>query len=58
MLISFFCILYFSVSSLAATPIPENTTWAILAWGFDGGGKDNTNGVRLVDLDIDTQKGA
>jgi len=36
--------------------IPNDTTWALLAWGFPDGGHDTTSGVQLVDLDIDGQK--
>lgn len=55
-----FCIVFLSLCIFGVrqqTTIPTNTTWGLLAWGFDGGGKDDALNVRLVDLDIDTQKG-
>ena len=27
----------------------------MLAWGFNNGGKDSTTGMKVVDVDIDTQ---
>ena len=38
-------------SALTAPAIPTNTTWALLAWGWDGGGKDNvTAKTTVVDI--------
>eukprot|EP00005_Dracoamoeba_jomungandri_P006341 CAMPEP_0174261856 /NCGR_PEP_ID=MMETSP0439-20130205/12509_1 /TAXON_ID=0 /ORGANISM="Stereomyxa ramosa, Strain Chinc5" /LENGTH=321 /DNA_ID=CAMNT_0015346455 /DNA_START=95 /DNA_END=1057 /DNA_ORIENTATION=- len=30
--------------------------WALLAWGFDSGGQDNTTGMKVVDVDLDEQE--
>jgi len=46
------------VSTLALTPrtvISPGATWSLLAWGFSGGGHDSTDGMKVVDVDIDTQ---
>ena len=35
------------------TALPANSTWALLAWGFDAGGKDNvTAATKIVDVDL------
>jgi hypothetical protein len=36
--------------------IESNYTWSLQAWGFNSGGKDATDGMKVVDVDIDTQK--
>eukprot|EP01125_Pyxidicula_operculata_P019965 TRINITY_DN726_c1_g1_i1.p1 TRINITY_DN726_c1_g1~~TRINITY_DN726_c1_g1_i1.p1 ORF type:complete len:252 (-),score=37.25 TRINITY_DN726_c1_g1_i1:214-969(-) len=33
----------------------NNYTWSLLAWGFPNGGQDTTDGMKVVDLDIDLQ---
>jgi len=48
--------LSFSTAEINQQGIPNDTKWALLAWGFPNGGHDSTSGVQLVDLDIDEQK--
>jgi len=47
----------FSLTTTSTTivQIPQTSTWSLLAWGFPDGGKDTTTGMKVVDLDIDTQ---
>eukprot|EP00515_Schizochytrium_aggregatum_P004599 CAMPEP_0202053082 /NCGR_PEP_ID=MMETSP0963-20130614/5641_1 /ASSEMBLY_ACC=CAM_ASM_000494 /TAXON_ID=4773 /ORGANISM="Schizochytrium aggregatum, Strain ATCC28209" /LENGTH=461 /DNA_ID=CAMNT_0048618391 /DNA_START=101 /DNA_END=1488 /DNA_ORIENTATION=- len=44
-----------AVAESTHVALPAGSTWANLAWGFDDGGRDSTDGVDvvLVDIDID-----
>nr|AIG56066.1 secreted protein [Achlya hypogyna] len=44
----------FSATAIASHAVlPAGSTWANLAWGFSGGGRDSTSGVQMVLVDPD-----
>eukprot|EP01088_Endostelium_zonatum_P015940 TRINITY_DN4101_c0_g1_i1.p1 TRINITY_DN4101_c0_g1~~TRINITY_DN4101_c0_g1_i1.p1 ORF type:complete len:316 (+),score=61.03 TRINITY_DN4101_c0_g1_i1:109-1056(+) len=43
------------VGGAPVVKVPVGSSWSLLAWGWQDGGKDNMNG-KVVDIDLDTQK--
>jgi len=60
MKVGLFLLFLFGVVSAKSDPprvlVLNNYTWSLIAWGFPDGGKDVTDGMKVVDLDIDYQK--
>lgn len=40
------------VHASAQTNVSTNATWALLAWGWENGGQDSTQGMQVVDIDL------
>lgn len=45
-------VVFIATTAKGLVDVPEDTTWALIAWGFDGGGQDVLQGQKVVDVDL------